>query len=323
MDAIETDTALATDTIDTALASAAASVNRYAEASVPESTRRAYNRDWQRFEAWMDEHGLVALPAREETVAAYVAHLADAGRKPSTIDRALASIRKAHRLAGHEAPTGDKVAAVRRGVRRTTGTAQKQAQPILVADLRAMCAALDETIAGLRDRALLLVGFCGAFRRSELVGLDASDVDLTSEGAVVMLRHSKTDQEGEGRRVGLPHGRTAETCPVRALQAWLDASGVTSGPIFRGVNRHGQVGTAALTGHSVARIVKRAAEAAGLDTTRVSGHSLRAGLATSAAMAGASERSIMAQTGHTSTTMVRRYIRDGQVFCDNAAAGLL
>ena len=175
---------------------------------------------------------------------------------------------------------------------------------------------------GTRDRALLLVGFAGAFRRSELVSLDVADVTFGADGLIVQLRRSKTDQEGEGRKVGLPFGSNPLTCPVRALRAWLDVAVVARGPIFRAVDRHGNVADVRLTDQSVALVVKRCAKAAGLDSEKYAGHSLRSGLATAAAMADVSERAIMAQTGHKSLPMVRRYIRDGSLFRRNAAAAV-
>ena len=183
-----------------------------------------------------------------------------------------------------------------------------------------MVAGLPEGLLGIRDRALLLVGFAGAFRRSELVGLDIADLDFNHDGLTVTLRRSKTDQEGEGRKVGLPYGSNPSTCPVRSLQAWIEASAIEAGPVFRSVNRHGRLQPDRLSDKAVALVVKRRAEAAGLDPSRYAGHSLRAGLATAAANAGVSERAIMAQTGHRSVQMVRRYIRDGSLFRENAAA---
>jgi len=178
------------------------------------------------------------------------------------------------------------------------------------------------SLIGVRDRALLLVGFAGAFRRSELVSLDVADVAFGADGLIVQLRRSKTDQEGEGRKVGLPFGSNPLTCPVRAVRAWLDVAVIVRGPIFRPVDRHGNVAGTQLTDQSVALVVKRCAKAAGLDPRRYAGHSLRSGLATAAAMADVSERAIMAQTGHKSLPMVRRYIRDGSLFRRNAAAAV-
>lgn len=290
-----------------------------AQAKAP-NTIRAYRNDWRQFTAWCEQHGCPSLPATAETVAIYLTDQADRCRT-STLQRRIASISQAHQAAGHETPTT--AAAVRlvwQGIRRTKGVAQEGKAAAVTADLRRMVATLPDSLLGVRDRALLLVGFAGAFRRSELVGLDRADVAITLEGATITLRRSKTDQEGEGRKVGIPYGSRPDTCPVRALGGWLEAASITDGPLFRSVNRHGQLQPGRLSDRTVALVVKRAAAAAGLEPNRYSGHSLRAGLATSAAAAGASERSIMAQTGHRSAAMVRRYIRDGSLWRENAAA---
>ena len=174
-----------------------------------------------------------------------------------------------------------------------------------------------------RDRALLLLGFAGAMRRSELVGLDVTDISENEDGLVVRIRWSKTDQEGQGEKVGIPYGSHRETCPVRSVKAWLRDSGITEGALFRAVNRHGQMQPDRLGDRTVARVVKRALVAAGKDQETVgnfSGHSLRAGLATAAAIAGVSERVIQGQTRHKSLLVLRRYIRDGSLFRENAAA---
>lgn len=209
-----------------------------------------------------------------------------------------------------------------KGTRRSLGVAPSQKDPISPSELRTMVQSRPQTLQGLRDRALLLLGFAGAFRRSELVGLDVGDVTWGEDGLTVNLRRSKTDQEREGRKVGIPFGSTPQTCPVRTLRGWLEAAELTEGSLFRPV-KGSKVSAARLSYKAVARLVKRAAEAAGLEPSRLSGHSLRSGLATAAAKAGKSERSIMAQTGHRSAQMVRRYIRDGELFGENAAAGLL
>jgi integrase len=185
------------------------------------------------------------------------------------------------------------------GIRRTLGSAPDQKNAAITAEVRAMVETLSPTSAiGVRNRALLLVGFAGAFRRSELVSLDVADVTFNSDGLIVTLRRGKTDQEGLGRKVGLPFGSNPLTCPVRALRGWLDVAAIASGPVFRSVDRHANVAQTRLTDQSVALIVKRCAKAAGLEWERYAGHSLRSGLATAAAMADVSERAIMAQTGH-------------------------
>jgi integrase len=183
-----------------------------------------------------------------------------------------------------------------------------------------MMGALAPGIAGMRDRALLLVGFAGAFRRSELVALNIEDLEFREEGLLVALRRSKTDQERAGRTIGIPAGSDSTTCPCRGLRAWVEAAGLTRGSLFRAVDRRGRVSERRLSDRAVALVVKRYALAIGRDPNEFAGHSLRAGLVTSAALAGASETSIMAQTGHHSPDMVRRYVRIRSVFLENAAA---
>ena len=299
------------------------SAKGYANASKASSTRRAYRSDWSAFVAWCSSCGLDSLPAEPGTVALYLSHLANTGRKPATIGRALVAVSQAHKFAGLASPRSSAIVTeTMRGIRRQLGVAQTAKAPVLVEQLRAMLGGLGDTMLGARDRALLALGFAGAFRRSELVGLDVADLAFTGDGLEVTIRRSKTDQEGAGRKVGIPYGSTPSTCPVRAVRAWLELAGIVEGPVFRSVNRHGQLGAERLTDRTVALVVKRAALVVGLDATRLAGHSLRAGLATAAAKAGKSERAIMAQTGHRSVTMVRRYIRDANLFSDNAAAGL-
>ena len=292
-----------------------------AEARSPR-TREAYRAAFGAFVRWARGRRLPVWAP--ETVAAYLTHLADQGRKPATLEVVLAAISEAARVARKSSPRQAAcVRAVRSGIRRKLGTAQDQRAPLLPGQLRAILAELPEGLLGVRDRALLLVGFAGALRRSELVALTVGDVEWVEDGARIVVRRSKTDQEGAGQAIGIPFGSAPERCPVRSLRAWLEASGIAEGPIFREVDRHERVGTAALAGRSVARIVKRSAEAAGMDASHISGHSLRAGLATAAAKAGKTERTIMRQTRHRSERMVRRYIRDAELFVDNAAAGLL
>lgn len=291
----------------------------FARASRSEATRRAYRSDWAHFAAWSDGHGVVPLPASPETVASYLADLAQ-GHKVATVQRRLAAINAAHRLAGAVSPTGDEqVRLVVQGIRRTQGVAPVQVRPVSLDELRRIVAGLPDDLAGGRDRALLLVGWAGAFRRSELVALNVEDVEFGDDGLVVSIRRSKADQDGVGRQVGIPYGST-DRCPVTALRRWLAAAHITTGPVFRRVDRHGHLGAAQLCSASVAQIIKRAATQAGLDPEGLSGHSLRAGLATAAAANGATETIIMAQTGHKSTAMVRRYIRQASLFRQNAAS---
>ncbi len=291
----------------------------YARLSRATNTQRAYRADWADFSAWCAGHGQPALPATPQTVLLYLTDAADRC-KVSTLQRRLTTISQAHKAERHPSPTGDPaVRAVWAGIKRAKGTTQHGKTAAVTEDLRRMVRALPDSIIGKRNRALLLLGFAGAFRRSELVGLGIADVVVTGDGLVVTLRRSKTDQEGAGRTVGIPYGSDPTTCPVRATTGWIAAAGLTAGPLFRSITRHGTV-QGRLSDWAVAQVVKAAATGAGLDSALYAGHSLRAGLATAAAQAGVSERAIMAQTGHKSLPMVRKYIRAGSLFQDNAAA---
>ena len=299
------------------------SARSYAKASRAPRTLEAYRRAWRAFTMWCEGKDLASLPAAPEAVALYLAARAEQGRKPATIALDLAAIGAAHKAAGHPSPSlPESVRQVLAGIRRTLGVAQRRVAPLLPSELRAISTDLPEGLLGLRDRALLLVGFAGAFRRSELAQLEVRDLTFTEDGLEVLLRRSKTDQEGAGETKGLPCGSDPATCPVRSLKAWLEVAQLQEGPVFREVTRHGRLGTTSLAGRSIARIVKRNASAAGLDPARYSGHSLRAGLATAAAKAGKSTLAIMRQTGHKSADMVARYVRDASLFDDNAAAGI-
>jgi len=214
------------------------------------------------------------------------------------------------------------VRATLRGIKRHRGTAQREAKPLLREDLLRVLDATSDRLKDIRDRALLLVGFAAALRRSELVGLDVRDIEHVRQGIVLTLPRSKTDQEGHGRKIGVPHGRT-RWCPVAALDAWLQVSVINEGAIFRPVDRHGRIQPARLSGEAVSLVARERLAAAGVDPTGYAGHSLRAGLATSAAQAGVSSWKIRQQTGHTSDAMLARYIRDGELFVENAAGVLL
>jgi site-specific recombinase XerD len=286
------------------------------------NTLAAYRKDWDNFCRFCNLAGVSPLPAQVSTVVAYLTTQAE-NHKVSTLERRIASISQAHQAAGFSTPTSDmQVRVLMQGIRRTIRTAQTAKNPILINDIKAMINTLPDNLLGIRDRALLLVGFAGGFRRSEIVNINIEDTSFSREGLTIIIRNSKTDQEGSGRKVGIAYGSNCNTCPVRSLQAWIEQSGITSGPLFRSVNRHGHLREGRLSDKSVALIIKRTAEAAGLDSSKYSGHSLRAGLATSAAAAGVSERAIMKQTGHRSQAMVRKYIREGSLFLDNASCSL-
>lgn len=284
------------------------------------NTVAAYRSDWNDFTSWCQARGIESLPAEPATVALYITDLAERC-KPSTITRRLATISQAHQQAGHATPTSEPlVRDVLQGIRREKGTAPAAKAAAVTTVIRAMVETVGDDIKGKRDRALILLGFAGAFRRSELVALTVATVQFINDGLVIKLPHSKTDQEGQGETKGIPYGSTPATCPVRALRAWLDTSGIGEGPLFRPVNRWGQIQATALTGHAVAELVKQLAERAGYAGTAFSGHSLRAGLATAAAAAGVSYHAIKKQTGHRSDQMLQRYIREGSLFRENAAA---
>jgi integrase len=294
---------------------------RYVRAAKAANTVQAYRSDWRSFESFCRSRELAALPATPATVAAYAADAA-CRLKANTIERHLAAISQAHELAGFPNPVEDKrVRTVMGGIRRAKGTAQKGKEPLSADLLRKMFSGMADDLRSARDRALLLVGFAGAFRRSELVRLRYEDIRFTKEGLVVTIPFSKTDPEGEGQTVGIPYGSHPETCPVRALERWLGRANITDGYLFTRIGRWGgEVTGERISDHQLAKIIKRRARSAGLDPASFSGHSLRSGLATAAAEGGATERSIMDQTRHRSLKQVRKYIRRGSLFRDNAAA---
>jgi site-specific recombinase XerD len=284
------------------------------------ATRRAYRSDFRIFEAWCRNHGVSALPAAPESVAAFLAHDVESGSRPSTLGRRVAAIRYAHKLAGHDAPTDDeRVKATMRGIRRSLGSAPRKKAPATAERIISMALAASDDMKGLRDRALLLIGFAGAFRRSELVALDIEDLEESEHGFKVTIRHSKTDQEGAGH-IAIVRGSVA--CPVAALKAWLEAAGIITGAVFRSVKKCGSV-AGRLSAQSVADIVKIYAERVGLDPAQFAGHSMRSGFLTSAAKRGASIFKMMDQSRHRSVETLRGYVRDAEVFKEHAGAGLL
>jgi site-specific recombinase XerD len=290
------------------------------------STRRAYLGDWRHFAAWCERHRRQALPAEPEAVALYLADYADR-YAVSTLTRRLVSIAQVHVSSGHDSPTRDRaVRDAMRGVRRRRGTAQQGKAPLLAEDVRRLVDATPaDTTQGKRDRLILLLGFATARTSSTLRAESSERLSAVAEGLVVTVRRSKTDQEGRGRRIGVPKGGTPEYCPAEALRAWLSATGIRKGPLLIRIDRHRRMLLGQrLSGEGIAIVVKRAALRAGLDPAPYGGHSLRAGLATSAAIAGASYAEIKKQTGHKSDRVLERYIRDADLFRTNAAktAGL-
>jgi site-specific recombinase XerD len=291
----------------------------YIRQSRAASTLRGYRSDFREFRAFCEAQVSAALPASPETVCAYLAHCADSGQlKMGSIQRRVSAIAAAHMAANLDTPTS--TTAVRlclAGIRRALGTRQEGKAPAVTTDVAAMLSHVSGNLLGLRDRALLLVGFAGAFRRSELAALNVEDLTFGDDGVKVLIRRSKTDQEGGGQVVGITRG--VNLCPVAALEAWLTASGITSGPIFRCVNRHGRLQPNAITPQVVALVVKRYAAAAGLDPTKYAGHSLRAGLVTAAVLNHVDLPSIQRQTRHKSLDMVLKYARMANVFEGNVS----
>ena len=294
-------------------------VERFLQLSKAQNTLKAYRSDWKHFVAWCRNADRAPLPATPQTVASYIAEMAE-DYKFSTIRRRLTSINKAHDLEGLASPgRSPLVREVKDGIKREIGAKETGKDPLLTDDIVRMVEALGDDLAGARDRCLLLVGFAGCFRRSELVSLDVDDLRFRPEGVVVSVEKSKTDQYGEGTQTAIPYGRREATCPVSALRHWLDVSAITEGAVFRPINKHGHIRPRRLTAGSVALIVKRTAIAAGLDPEKYAGHSLRSGFATQAARSGAKERLIMKQGAWSTDKMVRRYIRDASMFDENAA----
>lgn len=303
---------------------AAALVRAYGCASMSGGTIRAYRNDVGLFAAWCDRQGVSSLPASPEVVAAFLVAEAEAGRAVSTIGRRCAAIRQAQMLAGGADPTGHAVVrSVMKGIRRTIGTAPQQKAAATVDVVAALLMHVPDTLTGKRDGALLALGFAGAFRRSELVALDVEDLQMHPQGLRIRVRRSKTDQEGQGFEKAIPHGHFIR--PVARVRAWLEASQITQGPVFRPISRSGHIrrGEPRLTNHSVGWIVKRYAEAAGLDAASFGAHSLRSGYITSAAERGADLGRIMDQSGHRNPRTVLGYIRRANAFQDHSGASFL
>ena len=296
------------------------SAARYAESALAPATRLAYERDWRVFATWCAERRVVAIPAQPASVAAFLAAEADRGFRPVTIGRRAAAIAAAHRAQDHPNPCDSgAVAAVMSGIRREHGTRPlRKAAPLELDPLARLLEPIDTaTLAGQRDRALLLLGFAAALRRSELVALDVEDLELDpARGLRIKIRKSKSDQDQAGAQVAVPYARARNRCAVRAVHAWLEVASIHHGPVFRQMRRGDKLTDRRLTDQSVALIVKRRAEAGGVSPTFLSGHSLRAGYATAAASAGVEERKIANVTRHKNLPVLRGYIRAATAFDD-------
>lgn len=289
--------------------------------SMAANTKKAYTSDWQLFTQWCAVNKLQALPATKETMVYYLTFLGQS-YKASTIKRKMTAISQGHETAGMESPMKSPlVQGVWQGIQRTIGIKEVGKEALWLQDLRQVVGVLPDTLIGFRDRALLVIGWAGALRRSELIGLDVEHIRFTRDGLVVTIEHSKTDQQGAGQVIALPYGSNRLTCPVRSMQEWIEESGITSGPIFRRMDRHGNLYNR-LTAQSVRLIVQKYCEKAGLPAASYGAHSLRSGFCSTAAKAGKSEHQIMRQTRHKQSTSLQRYIKHGTIFEDNAAIGI-
>jgi site-specific recombinase XerD len=310
-------------TLPASLAPAVERAAEFVRESVPENTRRAYAADWAVFSEWCRQKRVAALPADPRVVAAFVADEAQRLR-PASIRRRLASIAKMHKVSGHPSPTTmEPVPSTVKGIERTHGVSVKAKAPAILAAVEKMVATQrTDTFDGLRNRALLLVGFAGAFRRSEIVGLTCDDLKWTDEGVVITLRRSKTDQRGEGKQKAIPYV-PGGSCAAMALKAWMTAAKITRGPVFRPLDRNGAPKARHMVPQSVALIVKGAARAAGLDPAIYSGHSLRAGHVTEARSRGVADSQTMATTGHKRVETLDMYDRRENVFQKTSAGEIL
>jgi integrase len=297
--------------------------DRFCSAMFSANTHKAYAEAWKCFGGWCQEAGRCVLPASVETVVLWVTSMLSAGLKVSTVDLRITGISHYHKEAGFPPPLGPEVRRVVNGARRLRHETPSQKRPLTVEQLWKISRIMDESARGVRDRALMVLGFAGAFRRSELSLLNVGDVAWTPKGLLVHLRWSKTDQDGRGRDVGVFRGDRADTCPVRTLQAWLARRGGQPGPLFVAVTQADTVTARRMSTESVAMRIKRAVRSIGLDAHLYAGHSLRSGYCTAAAENGATEISIMQRTGHKTVEMVHRYVRPVTAFSVNPLAGLL
>ena len=287
------------------------------------NTVRAYKSDFKDFGLFCAQNGFKSLPSESKIVSLYLTYLSTKEAKISTLKRRLVSIGVIHRLKGHYLDTKHpSIIENLMGIKRRKGSIQKRKKPILIKDLKLVINVIDEQkikdIKKLRDRSIILIGFSGGFRRNEIVSLDYEDLDFVEEGLKIQIRKSKTDQFGEGLVKALPYFDNSQYCPVISLKKWLELSKITSGSVFRRFVKGSKLSENRLTDQTVALLIKEYHQLAGIDNKNYSGHSLRSGFATSAAESGAEERNIMAMTGHKSTEMVRRYIREANLFKNNA-----
>ena len=287
------------------------------------NTVRAYKSDFNDFGLFCTKNGFKSLPTQPKIVALYLTHLSTKEIKMSTIKRRLVSIGVIHKLKGLYLDTKHPIIVENlMGIKRRKGSFQKGKKPLLINNLKNIIKVIDqenyEEIKKIRDKTIILVGFSGGFRRNEIVSLDIDDLNFVNEGVRINLKRSKTDQFGEGSLKALPYFESSQYCPVKSLLKWIEISNIKSGPLFRRFIKGSKLSEKRLTDQTVALIVKEYLKLGGIDNRNYSGHSLRSGFATSAAESGAEERSIMAMTGHKTTGMVRRYIKEANLFKNNA-----
>ena len=293
------------------------------QSSKASNTVRAYKSDFSDFGVFCAQNGFKSLPSEPKVVSLYLTHLSTKDAKMSTLKRRLVSIGVIHKLKGHYLDTKHPAIIENiMGIKRRKGSFQKAKKPILINSLKKIINVIDkqnkEEIKKLRDRSIILIGFSGGFRRNEIVSLDYDDLDFVPEGLKLSIRRSKTDQFGEGFTKALPYFDSSQYCPVVSLKKLLDLSKIRSGPVFRRFSKGSKLSENRLTDQTVALLIKEYLNLAGIDSKNFSGHSLRSGFATSAAESGVEERNIMAMTGHKSTEMVRRYIKEANLFKNNA-----
>jgi len=293
------------------------------EHSKAQNTIRAYQSDFNDFRLFCSKNSFRSMPTDPKIVSLYLTHLSNNEAKMSTLKRRIVSIGVIHKLKGHYLDTKHpSIIENIMGIRRRKGSIQKSKKPLLINTLKELINVIDqqnkEEVKKLRDRSIILIGFSGGFRRNEIVSLDYDDLDFVPEGLKINLRKSKTDQFGEGFTKALPYFDNSQYCPVVTLKKWIEISKISSGPVFRRFTKGSRLSENRLTDQTVALLIKEYLKLAGIDSKNYSGHSLRSGFATSAAESGVEERSIMAMTGHKSTEMVRRYIKEANLFKNNA-----
>ena len=293
------------------------------QSSKANNTVRAYKSDFNDFELFCLQNGFKSLPSEPKIVSLYLTSLSTKNAKMTTLKRRIVSIGVIHKLKGHYLDTKHpSIIENIMGIKRRKGSIQNRKKPILISSLKEIINVIDdqkkEEIKKLRDRSIILIGFSGGFRRNEIVSLDYDDLDFVPEGVKINLKKSKTDQFGEGFTKALPYFDNSQYCPVVTLKKWIEISKIISGPLFRRFIKGSKLSDNRLTDQTVALLIKEYLNLAGIDSKNYSGHSLRSGFATSAAESGAEERNIMAMTGHKSTEMVRRYIKEANLFKNNA-----